>query len=184
MDTFVVDIDDVYDEFSYGYFSTEALRDFLKITQTQWQAPYPDYLLLAGSSAWDYRLSHSIALGIKFKKNLVPSYGSPLSDNLLSVFDSTNSYIPQLITGRIPAKTIDDLNRYLSRISTYYSDRYDLFNKRALLLSGGGSCANESVQATARKCCNLLTWKALQSKLQPLLQNRNSAQFLRPLPDS
>lgn len=138
LDTFVVDIDDVYDEFAYGYFSTEALRDFLRITQTQWQAPYPDYLLLAGSAAWDYRLSHSIALGIKFKKNLVPSYGSPLSDNLLSVFDSTNSYIPQLITGRIPAKTIEDLNRYLSRISTYYSDRYDLFNKRALLLSGGG----------------------------------------------
>lgn len=138
LDTFLVDMSDVYDEFSYGYFSTEALREFLRTTQTRWQSPYPDYLLLAGSAAWDYRLSHSTVLGIKFKKNLVPSYGSPLSDNLLSVFDSTSSYIPQLVTGRIPAKTVDDLDRYLGRLSTYHSERYDLFNKRALLLSGGG----------------------------------------------
>lgn len=137
IDTLFVDINDVYDEYSYGYFSIDALRDFFKTTQTVWSAPYPDYAVLVGSAAWDYRLSHSTVLGFKPKKNIVPSYGSPLSDNLLSVFDSTNSYIPQIITGRIPAKSFDDVQRYFGKLSSHYTQKYDRFNKRVLLLSGG-----------------------------------------------
>lgn len=137
LDTMFIDMNDVYDEYSYGYFSTEALRDFFRTTQTVWQSPYPDYAVLVGSAAWDYRLSHSAVLGFKSKKNLVPSYGSPLSDNLLSVFDSTNSYIPQILTGRIPAKSIEDVDRYFGKLSSHYTQKYDRFNKRVLLLSGG-----------------------------------------------
>lgn len=145
LDTMFIDMNDVYDEYSYGYFSTEVLRSFFRTTQTVWQSPYPDYAVLVGSAAWDYRLSHSTALGIKPKKNLVPSFGSPLSDNLLSVFDSTNSYIPQIVTGRIPAKSIDDVNRYFTKLAAHYTQKYDRFNKRVLLLSGGvdESQANE-----------------------------------------
>jgi hypothetical protein len=137
LDTMFVDMNDVYDEYSYGYFSTDALRDFFKTTQTAWQTPYPDYAILVGSAAWDYRLTHTAALGFRPKKNLVPSYGSPLSDNLLSVFDSTSSYIPQILTGRIPAKTIEDVDRYFGRLSNYNDQKFDRFNKRVLLLSGG-----------------------------------------------
>lgn len=137
LDTMFIDMNDVFDEYSYGYFSIDALRDFFKTTQTAWQTPYPDYAILVGSAAWDYRLSHSSVLGFKSKKNLVPSYGSPLSDNLLSVFDSTSSYIPQILTGRIPAKSIVDVERYFGKLSSHYNQKYDRFNKRVLLLSGG-----------------------------------------------
>lgn len=137
LDTMFVDMNDVYDEYSYGYFSTDALRDFFKTTQTAWQTPYPDYAILVGSAAWDYRLSHSTVLGFKSKKNLVPSFGSPLSDNLLSVFDSTSSYIPQILTGRIPAKSVNDVERYFGKLANHYTQKFDRFNKRVLLLSGG-----------------------------------------------
>jgi len=138
LDTMLVDINDVYDEYSFGYFSIEALREFFRTTQTVWQTPHPDYAMLIGSAGYDYRLTYSSALGIlNKKKNIVPSYGSPLSDNLLAVFDSTSSYIPQILMGRVPAKSIDDVNRYFGKLSTYYNQKYDRFNKRVLLLSGG-----------------------------------------------
>jgi len=137
LDTMFVDMNDVYDEYSYGYFSTEALREFFRTTQTTWQTPHPDYAMLIGSAAYDYRLTFSSINNIRFKKNIVPSFGSPLSDNLLAVFDSTASYIPQLLIGRVPAKNIDDVNRYFGKLSAYYTQKYDRFNKRVLLLSGG-----------------------------------------------
>ena len=50
----VVDIEDVYDEFSFGVPSPYALRDFLAWARTQWQSP-PRYVLLAGDGTYDYR---------------------------------------------------------------------------------------------------------------------------------
>lgn len=137
LDTMFIEMNDVYDEYSYGYFSTEALREFFRTTQTSWQSPHPDYAMLVGSAAWDFKLAYNKAYGFRLKYNLVPSFGSPISDNLLSVFDSTSSYIPQIIIGRIPSKTIDETSRYFNKLADHYSQKYDRFNKRILLLSGG-----------------------------------------------
>ncbi len=137
LDTMFVDMNDVYDEYSYGYFSTMALKEFFQTTQSQWQTPYPDYAILVGSANWDIKLSVSNILNIKPKYNLVPSYGFSVSDNLLAVFDSVSSLIPQILIGRVPAKTIDEVERYFTKLSNHYTQKFDRFNKRVLLLSGG-----------------------------------------------
>jgi hypothetical protein len=137
LDTMFIDMNDVYDEFSFGYFSTMALKEFFRATQSSWQTPYPDYAILVGSANWDIKLSVSNILNIKPKYNLVPSYGFSVSDNLLAVFDTVYSLIPQILLGRIPAKTIEEVDRYFIKLSKHYNQRYDRFNKRVLLLSGG-----------------------------------------------
>lgn len=137
LDTMFVDMNDVYDEYAYGYFSTVALKEFFRTTQSQWQTPYPDYAILVGSANWDIKLSVSNILNIKPKYNLVPSYGFSVSDNLLAVFDSVSSLIPQILIGRVPAKTIDETERYFTKLSKHYTQKFDRFNKRILLLSGG-----------------------------------------------
>jgi hypothetical protein len=137
LDTMFIDMNDVYDEFSYGYFSTEALREFFRTTQTTWQSPVPEYAILVGSAGYDYRGTISSYFRYPLKRNIVPSYGSPLSDNLLSVFDSTASVIPQMLVGRIPAKNFEEVRHYFEKLSNHYTQKYDLFNKRVLLLSGG-----------------------------------------------
>ncbi len=50
----VVDIEDVYDEFSYGAHSAQALKDFLTRAATNWTPP-PRYVLLVGDASYDPR---------------------------------------------------------------------------------------------------------------------------------
>jgi len=44
VNTKVIDIDDIYDEFGYGYFNPESIRDFLKVTHNYWQLPSPKFV--------------------------------------------------------------------------------------------------------------------------------------------
>ena len=50
---FVADIQDIYDEFSYGIKGPAALKDFLAYAYSNWQAPAPGYVLLVGDSSFD-----------------------------------------------------------------------------------------------------------------------------------
>ena len=50
----VVDVDDVYDEFSFGEKTPQALRDFLQWAQTHW-ATTPRFVVLAGDATTDPR---------------------------------------------------------------------------------------------------------------------------------
>jgi hypothetical protein len=49
----VVDIQDVYDEFSNGILHPRALKDFLSHAYHKWQKPAPRYVLLVGDASWD-----------------------------------------------------------------------------------------------------------------------------------
>jgi hypothetical protein len=49
----VADIEDIYDEFSYGIKSPQALKDFLSYAYSNWSPPAPQYVLLVGDSTYD-----------------------------------------------------------------------------------------------------------------------------------
>ena len=49
----VVDVEDVYDEFSHGVVDPEALRNFLHHAYHHWRRPAPRYVLLVGDASWD-----------------------------------------------------------------------------------------------------------------------------------
>jgi hypothetical protein len=49
----VVDVEDIYDEFSYGITSPQGIKDFLSYTYQNWTSPAPQYVLLVGDSAYD-----------------------------------------------------------------------------------------------------------------------------------
>ena len=71
------------------------------------------------------------------KKNLVPSYGNPVSDNWYAMWDSTNLNIPQMYVARIPANNNDEVLSYLNEHSIYLNRRFDDWNKRYTFYSGG-----------------------------------------------
>src|SRR5262249_14619062 len=52
--TQLVDIEDVYDEFSYGNKSPQALKNFLSFARTTWRKG-PKYVLLGGTASFDPR---------------------------------------------------------------------------------------------------------------------------------
>lgn len=49
----VVDVEDVYDEFSAGVVEPAALRDFLAYARSEWPPPAPRFVLLVGDASWD-----------------------------------------------------------------------------------------------------------------------------------
>ncbi|REK11318.1 MAG: hypothetical protein DWQ36_02545 [Acidobacteria bacterium] len=51
----LIDVQDVYDEFSHGIVSLEAIRDFVRHTQLEWRQPAPRFVLLVGDASWDVK---------------------------------------------------------------------------------------------------------------------------------
>ncbi len=134
--TKVVDINDIYDEFSYGFFNPEAIKDFLMSTHTYWQTPYPQFVVLIGGATYDYFGYKHQNSGARKVVNYVPSFGAPVSDNWFVIWDSTAN-IMQMSIGRIPVTTNEELGWYFQKHQNYVEHPYDDWNKRYLFFSGG-----------------------------------------------
>ena len=147
--TELIYIDDIYDEFGFGQNWAESIKGFLYFTNQNWTAPAPSYLNLIGDANYDYKDIWNPAPSPR-KKNLVPSYGNPVSDNWYSIWDSTNLNIPQMYIGRIPANNNEEVSSYLEKYSIYLNRKFDDWNKRYTFYSGGDATKpNELAQIKA-----------------------------------
>lgn len=126
----VIDIEDVYDEFSYGAHSTPAVRDFLDWTRTHWRTA-PRYVLLAGDCSLDPR--NYLEQG---QSDLVPtrlidtSYLETASDDSLADFN--NDGVPEMAVGRLPIRTATEATAVVGKIVAFQQN--DL-RRGALLVS-------------------------------------------------
>ena len=60
----VVDIGDIYNEFSDGIFNPFAIRRFLRYAYNSWQQPAPTYVVLVGDAHYDYK-NTTVALTVR-----------------------------------------------------------------------------------------------------------------------
>lgn len=137
--------EDIYDEFSYGMLDPEAIKSFLAYAYRNWQAPKPSYLTIIGDANYDYKDVTFPALSVK-KKNLVPSYGFPVSDIWYVIWDTVKTAVPQMFVGRIPANNNDEVYFYLQKHQKYIKRKQDIFNKTFLFFSGGNSTKQDELQ--------------------------------------
>ena len=114
----VLDVQDIFDEFSYGAPGPWAIRDFLSWTQTHWERA-PRFVLLVGDGSFDPR-NH---LGNNGDPDLVPS---PLVDTALLetasddwFVDFDNDGVGEMSLGRLPARTAGEADTMVSRIVNY-----------------------------------------------------------------
>lgn len=133
--TELVFVDDIYDEFSFGYPWAESIREFLKYAFYNWTLPKPSYLLLIGDANYDYKNKFT-PVPMPRKKNLVPSFGFPVSDSWFVIWDNEFP-IPQMFVGRIPAENNQQVLFYLDKHMIYLNRDYDIWNKTFLFFSGG-----------------------------------------------
>ncbi len=134
--TAVIYVTDIFDEFNYGHTNSESIREFMRSAYLYWNPPAPSYLLLIGDANYDYKDVVEPAPIVR-KKNLVPSYGMPVSDQWYVMFDSSVINIPQMFVGRIPAENDDQVIFYLNKHKEYLNRNFDEWNKFYLLFSGG-----------------------------------------------
>ncbi|MBI1937272.1 MAG: T9SS type A sorting domain-containing protein [Ignavibacteriales bacterium] len=150
--TKVIDVDDIYDEFAYGTFSAEPIKDFLKATYTNWQSPRPNYVCLIGAATYDYHGNKNRNQGAPQTFNYVPSYGASASDNWFVAWDTTGAFMPQMNIGRVPVNTVEEFDWYFTKHREYINGLFDEWNKKFLFFTGGKG--NDETQIAQFKSVN------------------------------
>jgi hypothetical protein len=116
----VVDVEDLYDEFSFGMVTPQAIKDFLSHAYTRWSEPAPQYVLLVGDSTYDAKDNLNLST-----VNFVPAYlsftqfmGETLTDEWF-VQLSGDDAVADLYLGRLPAKSAAEAEVMARKIISY-----------------------------------------------------------------
>ncbi len=125
LSTRIVKISDIYNQFSWGLQDPVAIRDFLKFAYENWPEPAPSFATLLGDGHYDYRRN----LGAT-NFNFIPPYenSSVMSDEHFVYFgpsgylDSDTNNVPDMMIGRIPAKSIQDAEEMIDKFYNYDGD--------------------------------------------------------------
>jgi peptidase C25-like protein len=121
LNTAVVYIEDVYDEFSYGNRSSQALKDFLSYANTNWRLA-PRFVLFAGDSSYDPK--NYLGLG---DYDLVPTrlidtrLMETASDDWFVDFDGDGA--PEVSVGRLPVRNALEAAGIVAKLVGYDQSR-------------------------------------------------------------
>jgi hypothetical protein len=119
MSVVVVDVEDLYDEFSFGIKSPKAIKDFLQFTRDSWRQ-VPRFVLLAGDSSYDPK--NYLGYG---EFDLVPTklydsaYMEAASDDWFVDFQGTG--LPAIASGRLPVRNVAEATAMVGKIVSYES---------------------------------------------------------------
>ncbi len=117
MNVEVVNVEDVYDEFSFGVFSSYAIRDFLQYAYNNRQTP-PSYILLIGDATYDPRnYVGNGALNFVPTKMVETVYLETGSDEALADFNDDG--LAEIAVGRIPTQNAQTVTLALNKVSAF-----------------------------------------------------------------
>ena len=115
--TALVDIEDIYDEFSFGNKSPQSVKDFLSYAAKSWKVK-PRFVLLAADASYDAR--NYLGLG---DNDLVPTklidttYLETASDDWFVDFNDDG--IADLTVGRLPIGTAGEASAVINKLIAY-----------------------------------------------------------------
>lgn len=116
--TKVVDINELVDQFAFGIKKHPlSVRNFIRYARDNFSQPLKNIFIIGrGMTYNEYRLNQTDTLTEKL--NLVPTFGNPASDNLLSALDVSNP-VPVTPIGRLSAIIGKEVEDYLEKIKEY-----------------------------------------------------------------
>jgi hypothetical protein len=119
----VVDIEDIYDEFSFGIKSPQALKDFLAYAHRNWPQPAAQYVLLVGDSTYDPKDHWGEADDTAY----LPTYlmftdfkGETVTDQWFVTFSGDDA-VADMHIGRLPAADAAQATTMVDKIIAYES---------------------------------------------------------------
>jgi hypothetical protein len=134
----VVDVQDVYDEFSFGLREPNAIREFIRYAFNNYSGNSLSYVTLIGDMSRDYRriLPNSKISYMPSMPYHATLYGQLASDNLFACIIG-NDFIPDVALGRISCEDEAEANILVSKIVNYPADNSKEWKKTVGLYSGG-----------------------------------------------
>lgn len=120
LQTRVVEVEAIYDEFGDGQPSPEAIRRFLKWTLVNWPDPKPGYVVLLGDGHYDYRNHYGTSPPVLLPPLLRdhPEIGAVPDENGLAAVVGDDD-LPDLMIGRLPAGDLADATTIVDKLIAY-----------------------------------------------------------------
>jgi hypothetical protein len=127
----LLDVQDVYDEFSFGAKSPWALRAFLQQARSQWARP-PRFLLLAGDASVDPRNFMEMGdMDVVPTKLVDTRYLETASDDWFGDLDEDG--VPEIAVGRLAVQTSEQAAAVVQKLIAY--DRAGAGGRAAVLVA-------------------------------------------------
>jgi hypothetical protein len=113
----LIDIEDLYDEFSFGNKNPKAIKDFLASAKSNWRRS-PRFVLLVGDASFDPKNYFGLGDFDFVPTKLVDTvYMETASDDWF--VDLNNDGLPEMAIGRLPVQTADEAAIVVSKIIGY-----------------------------------------------------------------
>ncbi|MGD0337227.1 MAG: type IX secretion system sortase PorU [Bacteroidota bacterium] len=146
MKTAVVDVADIYNEFSSGQLDPVAIRDYIRLAYTSWVHP-PKYVLLFGDGTYDYK--NILGRGLEW----IPPYETEESLDYIDSYTYDDFYVmldlysklPTIAIGRITCRSLDEANIWVDKIINYETST-DFEEWRDLLVF----CADDGLKSESQ----------------------------------
>ena len=131
----VVDVEEIYDQFSHGIFNPLAIQRFLRYAYTSWREPRPTYVLLVGDAHYDYKgaivnvYREELGRGYNLYPIYVPTFhgwapasGETAMDSRF-VTVSGDDPLPDMFIGRLAVQLSGELDTMVRKIIGYEQNR-------------------------------------------------------------
>lgn len=162
----IVEANDLYNQFGYGYdYHAMAIKRFLQYARASnsW-VNKPEYMFIIGKGVLYSSINDYISNPAGYAFPVVPTYGSPGSDNLFAEI-GTNS-IPSIAIGRLSALNDGEVADYLEKIKIYEDAiktplvpnlENTLWKKKGLHIAGSqGSNIQTELYAALNACKSII----------------------------
>lgn len=117
----VVDINEITDQFAFGIDKHPlSIKDFIQFANAKF-SPKPEFVFIIGKGVAYNEYRKNISSIYSNQLNLVPSFGSPASDILLSSpYGITTPTVP---IGRLSAINSEEVEAYFSKVKQYEAEQ-------------------------------------------------------------
>ncbi len=117
----VVDVEDLYDEFTFGNKAPQAIRDFLGYARASWSVA-PRFVLFAGDATFDPKNYLGFGDNDALPTKLIDTAEiETASDDWFSDFN--NDGIADLAMGRLPVRSVAEANSVVAKLLRYGSSQ-------------------------------------------------------------
>ncbi|MDP3684988.1 MAG: C25 family cysteine peptidase, partial [Ignavibacteria bacterium] len=118
--TSVIDVDDIFSEFSCGMKDPSAIRDFLRYAYYNWSVK-PEYVLLFGDGDYDYKNieggSGNFVIPFETEEFLLEIYSYASDDYYAAIIGNDNQ--PDLAIARLPVRSLSEAKNVINKVIHY-----------------------------------------------------------------
>ncbi|CAN5410026.1 type IX secretion system sortase PorU [soil metagenome] len=147
LNTVVVDVDKVYNEFSAGIADPVAMRNFIKYAYTNWTEK-PVYVLFFGDGSYDYKNIYSLSVKnfmppIEHSSDQMSDLESYCSDDFFVDINENNDFptpvVPDFSSGRLCVNSDAEGNIAVDKIISYENPAtFDKWRDKLLFVADDG----------------------------------------------